>query len=213
MVVPTFTESLCGLRHCGGQGGRRHGEGPRGTAAAGPSLSAGTGVRAAPVPRERRRGVAPLASDACRPCRLLNVGPVPSAGPGRPRSRPFSWVTGLLSPAVRSLPGARSHDARQIRTPHRSSEPRVVLSGPPLADTDIGTNEAARPPVTRRTGEKAPELRYDPGPVPAPGRVTRARGTAPASSSPASCPACRAPAGSGRAPPSRARGSPGARRR
>ncbi|GAA3953620.1 hypothetical protein GCM10022384_03910 [Streptomyces marokkonensis] len=37
----------------------------------------------------------------------------------------------------------------------------MVLSGPHLADTDTGTNDAARLLVTRRTGEKAPELTYD----------------------------------------------------
>ena len=47
------------------------------------------------------------------------------------------------------------------RTPHRSSEPRVVLSGPPLAGTDTSINEVPREPVTRRTGETALELTYD----------------------------------------------------
>src|SRR5690348_14953867 len=38
-------------------------------------------------------------------------------------------------------------------TSHRSREPRVVLSGPPLAGTDTDTNEVAHAAVTRRTGE------------------------------------------------------------
>lgn len=82
-------------------------------------------------------------------------------GPGRPRSRPFSWVTGLLSPAVRS----RHWSEVPRRTGQRSvrliapAEPRVVRAGPPLAGTDTGTNEARPAPVTRRTGESRSELR------------------------------------------------------
>src|SRR4030095_14633703 len=51
------------------------------------------------------------------------------------------------------------------RASHRSSKPRVVLSGPPLAGTDTTTNEGVLGAVTRRTGEKGPELRCDPGTV------------------------------------------------
>lgn len=123
---------------------------------------------------------------------------------GRPRASPGPTVLLNDRAAVPCRPvtflerGPTTHGT--IRTPHRSSEPRVVLSGPPLAGTDTGTNEAVRGPVTRRTGEYRPELRYDRGTV----RAGSWRGTSPA---------CPAPPGSGRGSPSRGRGSPGARPR
>ncbi|CAM5383114.1 hypothetical protein SHIRM173S_09280 [Streptomyces hirsutus] len=77
---------------------------------------------------------------------------------GRPRASPEPAV--LLGdraavpcrPVTRPERGPTTHGT--IRTSHRSGEPRVVLSGPPLADTDTGTNGAIPVPVTRRTGEK-----------------------------------------------------------
>lgn len=127
--------------------------------------------------------------------------PFPPAGPERPRGRPFSWVTGPLSPAVRSLPRSEvpRRTARSVRL-IAPGEPRVVLPGPPLAGTDIGTNEAVRVPVTRRTGERAAELRCDHGRV----RGGSWRG---------GCRACRGPAGSDRGSPSRGTGSRDGRRR
>ncbi len=220
--------------------------------AAGP-FSVSTDVRAASVPGERRRGVAPLA--LCCPICPVRLGRRPGAfgargwsrplavgqriamrlcvrdlggllrivldgrglrnrltqplcifafSAGRPRASPEPTVLLNDRAAVPCRPvtflerGPTTHGT--IRTPHRSSEPRVVLSGPPLAGTDTGTNEAVRGPVTRRTGECRPELRYDHGTA----RAGSCRGTSPA---------CPAPPGSGRGSPSRGRGSPGARRR
>jgi hypothetical protein len=75
---------------------------------------------------------------------------------GRPRASPEPTV--LLGdraavpcrPATSLERGPTTYGT--TRTSHRSSKPRVVLSGPPLAGTDISTNEAVRTPVTRRTG-------------------------------------------------------------
>lgn len=138
------------------------------------------------------------------------------AGSGRPRSRPFSWVTGLLSPAVRSrhwseVPRRKERSLRLIAP----VEPRVVLAGPHLADTDIETNEAPPGPVTRRTGESGSELRSAAATGPGPGTtaVRRGPGTAPGASSRARCRACRARPCSGRGSPSRGRGSHGGRPR
>ncbi|GAA1931349.1 hypothetical protein GCM10009837_66360 [Streptomyces durmitorensis] len=81
---------------------------------------------------------------------------------GRLRASPeptVPWVTGLLSPAVRSrLWSEVPRHTRSVRL-IAPAEPRVVFPCPPLAGTDIGTNEAAPRPVTRRTGESGPELR------------------------------------------------------
>lgn len=107
------------------------------------------GVRWRTVPhREGRTTASATASTA--PERI------PPDGPGRPRSRPFSCVTGLLSPAVRSQPWSEvpRRTARSVRL-IAPAEPRVVLSGPNLAGTDTDTNEACRTTVTRRTGERA----------------------------------------------------------
>lgn len=88
---------------------------------------------------------------------------------GRPRASPGPTVLLGDRAAVPCRPvttlerGPTTHGT--FRTSHRPSEPRVVLSGPPLAGTDTTTNEAVRGPVTRRTGESGPELRYDPGTV------------------------------------------------
>ncbi|MGX1271862.1 hypothetical protein RKD18_005056 [Streptomyces phaeoluteigriseus] len=67
---------------------------------------------------------------------------------GRPRASPRPAVLLGDRAAVPCRPvtslerGPTAHGT--IRTPHRPSEPRVVLPGPPLAGTDIGTNEAVR---------------------------------------------------------------------
>lgn len=90
--------------------------------------------------------------------RSLRFGPDRTCPAGRPRASPEPTV--LLGdraavpcrPATRPERGPTTHGT--IRTSHRSGEPRVVLSGPPLADTDTGTNGAIPVPVTRRTGEK-----------------------------------------------------------
>ncbi len=206
--------------------GAAHDEGPRGTSAAGPFVGqhrrqgstgaweAAPGGCAAGLPRYvvarrhgrtrwRRRGLGSLriVLDGKRPPQPLDPGrdgsrrpapgvPEPAVLLGDRAAVPCRPVTSLER-------GPTTHGT--IRASHRSSEPRVVLSGPRLADTDTGTNEAVRAPVTRRTGERRPELRCD-------------RGTAPAASSPAPCPACPGPGGSGRGSPSRARGSRAGRR-
>ncbi|MFD0211443.1 hypothetical protein ACFVH9_20590 [Streptomyces hirsutus] len=90
--------------------------------------------------------------------RSLWFGPDRTCPAGRPRASPEPAV--LLGdrtavpcrPVTRPERGPATHGT--IRTSHRSGEPRVVLSGPPLADTDTGTNGAIPVPVTRRTGEK-----------------------------------------------------------
>lgn len=211
--------------------------------AAGP-FSVSTGVRAAPVPGERRRGVAPLcevvrsapgrrpgahgahawsrplAMGQCtavrcpmrlrawglgspgvlgtlrgflrivldgrglrnRSIRLCAFLHFPPGGPGRPRSRPFSWVTGLLSPAVRSRPWSEvpRRTARSVRL-IAPAEPRVVLSGPPLAGADTtptkwfaGRSRAVR--VRAAPNSDTTGLRYDPGTV----RAASSRGPYPA---------------------------------
>ncbi|ANZ16802.1 hypothetical protein SNOUR_17515 [Streptomyces noursei ATCC 11455] len=166
--------------------------------------------------------------------------------PGVPRTDHPIGVTGLLSPADRSRTGTRSHDADRCQRPasHRSGFPpvgrrlRVVLQAAP-GWRGTGNNEPSRRPVTRRTGERAPELsssraptRLPPGngprdrsnpasrpassPAVRPARGTDLRpgpGRAPAGSSPARCPTGRAGRCSAPAPPSPGRGSAGARRR
>ncbi len=128
-----------------------------------------------------------------------------SAGRSRASPRPtVLLVTGLLSPAVRSLSERGPTTHVTIRTSHRPSEPRVVLPDPPLAGADTGTNDAAGAAVTRRTGETAAELTPD---------VTRDPGTVRGASSPEPCRAVPARPGSGRGPPARGRGSPAGRRR
>lgn len=132
---------------------------------------------------------------------------------GRPRASPRPTVLLGDRAAVPCRPvtcperGPTAHGT--IRTPHRSSEPRVVLPGPPLAGTDTGTNDTARGVVTRRTGERTPELTT---PEPAPD-LRRGPGTVRAESSPTTCRACRGHPCSGRGPPSRGRGSPAGRRK
>jgi hypothetical protein len=85
-------------------------------------------------------------------------GPASDGSAGRPRASPEPTVLLGDRAAVPCRPvtslerGPTTHST--IRTPHRPSEPRVVLSGPPLAGTDTGTNEAAPVTVTRRTGER-----------------------------------------------------------
>lgn len=89
---------------------------------------------------------------------------------GRPRASPRPAVPLGDRAAVPCRPvtfperGPTTHGT--IRTSHRSSEPRVVLTGPPLAGADTGTNDTGRGTVTRRTGERPPELRCDPGTIP-----------------------------------------------
>lgn len=169
-----------------------------------------------------------VASGASAPgCRLRAVGS------GRPRNR-RPWMTGPLSPA------ARSHTLRCGPTTHlqyvtRLSEATrgfLFSNRPPLADTDAWTNEGLPGPVTRRTGESGPELRYGLSPAGTgprwpqarrrpqirrttsnpPGGLRSAPGTVQGRSSRVPCPACRAPGCSGPGPPSHGRGSPGARR-
>ncbi|GHA93785.1 hypothetical protein GCM10010512_26580 [Streptomyces thermoviolaceus subsp. thermoviolaceus] len=85
-------------------------------------------------------------------CRLRRPAP---GVPGTGRFR----VTGLLSPAVRSLSlerGPTTHGT--TRAPH-APEGHAWLSSPPLAGTDTGTNDAAQGPVTRRTGEDTGRVR------------------------------------------------------
>lgn len=117
-------------------------EGPRGVEPRGPSSRQHRRQGSAGA-WKRRRGVAPLACTSgdgavrgpgtgtravyasCWTNRApATVRPSPvhfckvrPAGPGRPRSRPFSWVTGLLSPAVRSLPWSEvpRRTARSVR--------------------------------------------------------------------------------------------------
>lgn len=72
----------------------------------------------------------------------------------------------------------------KIRTPHRSSEPRVVLPGPRLAGADTGTNEGGREASRSVRVRGGPELRCDRGTV----RAASWRGT---------CRACPAPRCSG----------------
>ncbi len=87
-----------------------------------------------------------------RPAGRLRASPEPAVLLGDRAAVPCRPVTCLER-------GPTTHGT--IRTSHRSSEPRVVLSGPPLAGTDTTTNEAPHVTVTRRTGESGPELRYD----------------------------------------------------
>ncbi len=240
-VVPRPATVFCGLCH------RRYGEGPRG-ASRGALLLVSTDVRAAPVPEERRRGVAPLVPSASvgspahpgggrsRPPAVLRCTAMrwPARELGvrgllrivldergarnrltrtcaffcfsadRPRASPepaVSWVTGLLSPAVRPLP--RSEVPRRTARSARLIAPEShawFFSGPPLAGTDTGTNDAPPGTVTRRTGECGPELRCD-------------RGTVRAGSCRGRSPACPAPPCSARGSPSRGRGSRAALRR
>jgi len=167
----------------------------------------------------------PLAVRKCKQCSCLRrdlglsthragwTGPTQPFDPGlcifavsagRPRASPEPTV--LLGdraavpcrPATTLERGPTTYGT--TRTSHRSSKPRVVLSGPPLAGTDTSTNEAVRVAVTRRTGERRPELRCDPGTV----RAASWRGT---------YRACRGPRCSGRGSPSRGTGSRAARRR
>src|SRR5262249_50638755 len=83
---------------------------PEGRGPAG-AFSVSTDLRAAPVPGERRRGVAPLACvtvrGALRERAVSTLGGRETLNSfrGRPRASPeptVLWVTGLLSPAVRS---------------------------------------------------------------------------------------------------------------
>lgn len=240
MVVPTFTEFLCGLDHSR----PGHAKGPAG-------LSRGALLRqhrrqGSAGAWERRRGVAPLVSCAgvAAPAHMGRTGGLDlwrcgsasnavvcggtwglsthragSTGPtqpfdpglcifafsaGRPRASPEPTVLLGDRAAVPCRPvttlerGPTTYGT--TRTSHRSSKPRVVLSGPPLAGTDTSTNEAVRVAVTRRTGERGAELRCDRGTV----REASWRGT---------CRACRGPRCSGRGSPSRGTGSRAARRR
>lgn len=144
-----------------------------------------------------------------------------STGCGRPRASP--GVPGADRPwgdraAVPCRPvtgaGARSHDVPAVRHTPQRSHAWFFLPGPPLAGTDIGTNEAPVRAVTRRTGEDAPELRSVPGCLCRLGHGLRSGpGRARAASSRAPFPAFRARRGNGREPPFRATDSPGGRRR
>lgn len=129
MVVRRLTEFLCGLDHVesvlGSEapvaGRRARRRAPR-DAAAGPFVrqhrcQGGTGARGSGAGGLRRWSGSLI--DAGTPARsgARRVRVFPPAGPGRPRSRPFSWVTGLLSPAVRSLPWSEvpRRTARSVR--------------------------------------------------------------------------------------------------
>lgn len=266
MVVPSMTK-LCvtwitrrvGPRRrplssgAGSAPGVRACEGPRGAEPRGPSFRQHRRQGCAGA-WERRRGVAPLASNALPPPPVAGSGgcarrPVTSGGPavvrrrramqlsagglglvrivldvhrlrnlstrtrvisaGRPRASPEPTVLLGDRAAVPCRPvtcperGPTTHGT--IRTSHRSGEPRVVLSGPPLAGTDTGSNEAAGAAVTRRTGENHAYV--------CAGNVRSCPGTAPAASSPGWCPAGPGRPGSGRGSPSRGTGSRAARRR
>ncbi len=139
--------------------------------------------------------------------------------------------------------GARSHDVPEVRhTPQRSHawfltgpplagtdtrtneagpEPvtrRTGESGPELRCGHPLTCGALARPRRRRAGRGAPDRTRGAGSDAGrsrgiPGALRCARGTAPALSWPAPCPACPARPGSGRGPPSRAPGSPGGRPR
>jgi hypothetical protein len=190
-----------------------HGEGPRGTESARPFVIVSTGVRAAPVPGSGAGGLRRwLVECSARPSgvhrpagskwsflrivldergprnRLTQPLCIFAVSAGRPRASPRPAVLLGDRAAVPCRPvtfperGPTTHGT--IRTPHRSSEPRVVLTGPPLAGADTGTNDTVLGAVTRRTGERPPELRCDPG-------------TAPGASWRGTYPACPAPRCSG----------------
>jgi hypothetical protein len=76
-------------------------------------------------------------------CAFLHFPPV---GPGRPRSRPFSWVTGLLSPAVRPHPWNEvpRHTARPVRLIAPASHAWFFRARPWLARTSPPTKRSAR---------------------------------------------------------------------
>jgi hypothetical protein len=144
-------------------------EGPRGVEPRGPSSRQHRRQGSAGA-WKRRRGVRrwsrPLAVGQCG-CQRGDLGcmrivldetrrPQPSdpalrvfaLSAGRPRASPEPSVLLGDRAAVPCRPvtslerGPTTHGT--IRTSHRSSEPRVVLSGPPLAGTDNETNERAR---------------------------------------------------------------------
>lgn len=135
---------------------------------------------------------------------------IPPAGPGRPRSRPFSWVTGLLSPAVRSLPWSEvpRRTARSVRLIAPASHAWFFRARPWLARTSGPTKGCrCRSRAVRVRGDAYVRTRN------VDFRVRSCRGRAPAASWRGRCRACPAPAGSGPGSPSRGRGSPGGRRR
>lgn len=123
--------------------------------------------------------------------RRYSVLPLPPAGPGRPRSRPFSWVTGLLSPAVRSLSWSEvpRRTGRSVRHIAPASHAWFFRAAPGWHGHRY--QRRGRRGVTLRTGESGC-VRLSPE------RGFRSdRGTAPEASSPARCPACPAPRCSG----------------
>src|SRR4051812_45066263 len=128
------------------------------------------GGAAGPFARQHRRQGTAGAWRAAQGGAPLPAGGGPPGPPracvgsaGRPRASPEPTVLLGDRAAVPcrpvTCPGRGPTTYGTTRTSHRPSEPRVVLSGPPLAGTDTGTNEAPRAPVTRRTGESGPELR------------------------------------------------------
>ncbi|SDC73581.1 hypothetical protein SAMN05216505_103356 [Streptomyces prasinopilosus] len=162
-------------------------------------------------------------------------GHVPPAGSGRPRSRPFSWVTGLLSPAARS-PVRSEVPRRTARSAHRvapASHTWFCRARPWLARTPVPTRRSRLRSRAVRVRRAAHVRTRHGGPVPAGGPaggrrtgrggpaggafrrpgVRSCRGRAPAGSSRARCPACPGRPCSGRGPPSRGRGSRAGRRR
>lgn len=80
-------------------------------------------------------------------------------------------VTGLLSPADRSLTPGRGPTTYLQYVTRPGGATRGFLPMPPLVGTDIRLNEGTALPVTRRTGETGPERRY--GPCPASGEPFR----------------------------------------
>ncbi|PKV87365.1 hypothetical protein BX283_4964 [Streptomyces sp. TLI_146] len=122
-----------------------------------------------------------------------------AAGPGRPRSRPLLRVTGLLSPADRSRALGRGPTTCRQHVTRPSGATRGFF-GPAPGWHGHPDQRSGAP-----AGHGAGRVRLR--------RIRSGPGTAPASSSRARCRACPARRGSGRGPPSRGSGSPGAHRR